>query len=372
MTENEVRVSAPDVYPDAYRAAIEEERGRVADSHLGRGQSRRVLVVGGGGYIGAPLCQHLLAGGYLVRSLDAFVYRHNAATFSLAGQAGYEFVYGDHGDKEILNAALAEVTDVIILSGLVGDPITKKYPDQAQRINLDSMTALVRNLNGRGLNKLIFVSTCSNYGLIPEGDLADESYELKPLSLYAQAKVAIEKELLSSKGSTDFRPTVLRFATAFGLSSRMRFDLTISEFTRELFVGNELLVYDADTWRPYCHVKDFCDVVSRVLEAPTAVVSHEVFNAGGDINNFTKRMIVDTILDFLPDRPVVYQEHGGDPRNYRVDFSKIRAALHFEPSMTVRDGVAELVDALSQRLFDNVELQPNFFGNYEIFMDMDA
>ena len=161
-------------------------------------------------------------------------------------------------------------------------------------------------------------------------------------------------------------PTILRFATAFGLSPRMRFDLTVSEFTRELAVGNELLVYDAHTWRPYCHVQDFARLIQIVIEAPKDKVSFEVFNGGGDINNTTKQILVDNILQKIPKGKVRYQEHGSDPRNYRVSFEKVKETLGFEPKYMIQDGIDELIDAIQNHVFEHVDENPNFFGNYEI------
>ena len=180
------------------------------------------------------------------------------------------------------------------------------------------------------------------------------------------SKVAAEKKLLSMRGETDFSPTVLRFATAFGISPRMRFDLTVSEFTRDLALGKELLVFDADTWRPYCHVRDFARLIQIVLEAPKHKVANEVFNAGGDINNYTKQMIVDAIMEYLPKSKVRYQKHGSDPRNYRVDFSRVREELNFSPQYTVKNGIVELLSAIENRVFEHVEKYPVVYGNYKI------
>lgn len=336
----------------------------VADARDGRG--RRVLIVGGGGYIGCGLTGHLLGRGYAVRAVDLFLFGSQPALLPYLGDPRFEVVYGDHCDAALMEDALAGVTDAVILSGLVGDPITRRYPEAARRINHDGMLALVRLLDGRGLDRVVFVSTCSNYGLIGTDDLADEGFALNPLSLYAEAKVAVERALLALEGRVDYRPTILRFATAFGLSGRMRFDLTVSQFTRDMFLGRDLLVYDPETWRPYCHVRDFNDVIGRVLEAPAERVAFEVFNAGGDVNNYTKRMIVDAVHEVLPGAPVRYQEHGTDPRNYRVDFAKIRERLGFEPRHTVPDGIRELVAALEQNMFAEVDARPNFYGNHEI------
>ena len=161
-------------------------------------------------------------------------------------------------------------------------------------------------------------------------------------------------------------PTILRFATAFGLSPRMRFDLTVSEFTRDLALGKELLVYDAHTWRPYCHLQDFARLIQMVIEAPAEKVSFEVFNAGGDVNNATKQMIVDAIFEKFPDGKVQYQEHGNDPRNYRVSFEKVKSVLGFEPKYTIQDGINELIEAINKHVFDHVDENKNLFGNYEI------
>tara|TARA_R110002072_G_scaffold27564_16_gene89702 strand:- start:1087 stop:2103 length:1017 start_codon:yes stop_codon:yes gene_type:complete len=330
------------------------------------GDQRSVLIVGGAGYIGSVITPRLLSAGYRVTTLDRLLYDNSETVLPWVNDPSYRFIYGDFANPQVLSDALAGMTDVIFLAGLVGDPITKTYPSESRKINEDAYTGGIPLLNGRGLNRVIFVSTCSNYGLIKGDQIASEEFELAPLSLYAKAKVEIERTLLGLKGSVDYTPTVLRFATAFGLSPRMRFDLTISEFVREVWLGRELLVYDPDTWRPYCHVQDFADVAGRVLAAPAEDVSFEVFNAGGDVNNFTKRMIVDEIVKRIPAARVKYQEQGSDPRNYRVDFAKISSRLGFTPSFTVQEGIAELADALDQHLFDRVDARRNFHGNYEI------
>ena len=221
-------------------------------------------------------------------------------------------------------------------------------------------------MNGLGLEHLVFISTCSNYGLVEDDQLADEKFELKPLSLYAKSKVAIEQYIMGLNGNVDFTPTVLRFATAFGLSTRMRFDLTVSEFTRELVLGRELLVYDTNTWRPYCHVRDFGRLIDLVFQVPAEKVAFEVFNAGGEVNNYTKQGIVDAILEQLPNAQVKYKEHGVDPRNYRVDFSKVKKILDFEPKYTIPDGIKEVLIAFENHVFDHVDDQRNVFGNYEL------
>lgn len=327
---------------------------------------RKVLLVGGAGYIGSVLTQYLLQHNYSVKVLDALLYQNGSCVIPYLSNSNYEFVLGDVTCAETINRAMRDVTDVIILAGLVGDPITKKYPELSTEINLNGMSRFIHQLSEYPLDKVIFISTCSNYGLIEEDVLADESTELKPLSLYAKAKVEIENLLLSQKNKINYCPTILRFATAFGVSPRMRFDLSVNEFVRELYLGKELVVYDHETWRPYCHVLDFALALQKVLEAPKEKVSFEVFNAGSEKNNYTKKMIVEAVLQQLPNGKVRYQQHGSDPRNYRVSFNKIKNILDFNAQYSVMDGIKEILNALKKNCFDDISLRPNFYGNYEI------
>ena len=351
--------------PSEVRLRMNAEVSRIA-SIYGADRSRKVLIVGGSGYIGGPDTSLLLLHGYQVRNIDNNLYGHAAAMTGFLGHPGYEFMYGDMGDPGVMERALIDVTDVIVLAGMVGDPITKRFPDEAHEFNDKAVTSCIEALNGQGLNKVIFVSTCSNYGLIGEDEVADEKFELKPLSLYAKSKVAAEQLILSKAGTVDYDATILRFATAFGLAPRMRFDLTVNEFTREMQIGNELVVFDSHTWRPYCHVKDFARLIDRVLRFPVEDVSFEVFNAGGDENNHTKQSIVDLIHNRLPAANVSYKENSSDPRNYRVDFTKVREALHFTPAYSVPDGVDEIIWAIRQHLLDDVEERRDFYGNYAL------
>ena len=327
---------------------------------------KKILIIGGEGYIGNVVTQNLLDAGYDVISYDNLLFKNNYCVLHKIQNPNYQFIYGDMVDKQHLKKVLVGVDGVVLLAGLVGDPITKKYPNESKKINDEGVKNVIDLCSEKNIENFIFVSTCSNYGLIKDDELADEEFVLNPLSLYAKSKVNAEKHILSLKGKTSMKPTILRFATAFGLSPRMRFDLTVSEFTRDMATGNDLLVYDADTWRPYCHVADFARLIQMVLEASPEKVSFEVFNAGGEVNNATKQMIVDLILKKIPDGKVKYQENGSDPRNYRVNFKKVRTLLEFEPRYTIQDGVDELVDAMDNQIFDHVNENINFHGNYQI------
>ncbi len=329
---------------------------------------RKVLLVGGAGYIGTVMTNHLLSSGWDVRCMDQLIYKNQSCVWPFIGHPKYEFIRSDLRSSEAFKVALDGITDVVILAGLVGDPITKKFPEASNQINFVGMSHFLDAAAASHLDRLIFVSTCSNYGLVEKDVAVDEDYPLAPLSLYAEHKVEIEKKILSLKGQVGFHPTILRFATAFGFSPRMRFDLTVNEFVRDLYLEKELLVFDAQTWRPYCHVKDFARATEKVLQAKSNQVSFEVFNVGKEENNYTKQMIVDEIKKSLPLSVVKFQERGSDPRNYRVNFSKIRKTLDFAPLYSVPNGIGEILDQLKVGLLDNVDEQKHFFGNYEIFL----
>ena len=326
--------------------------------------SKSVLLIGGAGYIGPVIAQELLADGHHVTVLDRLIYDNKFAIESCFANQKFRFVHGDMGNSAHLREALIGITAVVILAGLVGDPITKKYPEESRKINDISVKKCMKFLVDKDLEHIIFVSTCSNYGLIPKGVLADESYPTAPLSSYAKSKVENEQFLLSGLGNSRLSPTVLRFATAFGVAPRMRFDLTINEFTKDIALGKELLVFDPDTWRPYCHVRDFAEIVRLVLAAPRDLVTNEIFNVGSEANNYTKRQIVDLIVKYCPNAQIKYKENGTDPRNYKVNFSKIREVLDFTPRYTVEMGIREVLNYIESKDFVYSEINKEDYGNY--------
>ncbi|MFO7851410.1 MAG: NAD-dependent epimerase/dehydratase family protein [Bacteroidota bacterium] len=327
---------------------------------------KHILLIGGAGYIGSVITAHFLKNGYRISVLDNLIYNNHFALHPYVGDPDYNFIYGDINNTHDLEKASQGITDVILLAGLVGEPVTSKYPGESNKINNTGIKKCINFFNGRGIDKLIFISTCSNYGKIPEEELADEDYQLKPLSLYAKDKVNNELYLLDKKEKVDYTGVVLRFGTAFGLSPRMRFDLTINEFARILTLNQELLVFDEYTWRPYCHVRDFARLLDIVIKADPALVNFEVFNVGGDKNNFTKKMIVEEILKYIPTGKVKYGSNGNDPRNFRVSFSKVKQTLGFTPKYTVPEGIEELIQSFNIGLYGDYMINKNKYGNFEI------
>lgn len=264
----------------------------------------------------------------------------------------FDFVRGDIRDEDIVLRALEGVESVVSLAAIVGDPACKQEPEEAQAINYSGTCQLARISKQKGVRRFLFASTCSNYGLSDTSSLATEDSPLNPLSHYAQTKVEVEKAILGLATSS-FQPVILRFATAFGCSPRMRFDLLINEFAMEAFLNRKLIVFGEQFWRPYIHIHDISRAICQCIDASKDDLGGEIFNVGGDDLNFTKREIVDFILHEIPGTSIGKVEQAEDPRSYRVSFSKIKSALGFEPEWTVISGIREILTILSKGIIND-------------------
>jgi nucleoside-diphosphate-sugar epimerase len=305
-----------------------------------------ILVTGGAGYVGSTLVPLLLAQGHRVRVLDS-LYHGGESLLGVWSHPGFELHFGDIRDLTALRKALEGMTAVVHLAAIVGDPACARDPELARTVNLEGSLGLLEISRGTGVRRLIFASTCSNYGRMrdPNGAV-DENSELAPVSLYAETKVAVERALLDAAASGDLCATPLRFATVFGVSPRMRFDLTVNEFTAEMVSRQRLVVYGEQFWRPYIHVRDAARAVALVLEAPEDVVRGAVFNVGSTDQNFQKQQLVELIRPHAPGAVVEFVHRTEDPRDYRVAFTRVRERLGFEVAHTVPDGIAEVVRLL--------------------------
>jgi nucleoside-diphosphate-sugar epimerase len=313
----------------------------------------RVLVTGGAGYIGSVLTPVLLAAGHHVRVLDCLA-RGGDSLLGVWADPAFEFVHGDICDYETVRAAVADRDAVVHLAAIVGDPACSREPDLARSVNLEASKALIAESQTAGVERFIFASTCSNYGKMEDSSrYLDEDSELRPVSLYAETKVAVEKMLLESAGSQGWCPTPLRFATIYGVSPRMRFDLTVNEFTMEMVTKKQLTVYGEQFWRPYVHARDAARAISLVLNASPALVSGRVFNVGATDQNYQKQQLVEMIRPYAADAVIEFVFKAEDPRDYRVSFERITNQLGFRLTRTVADGIAEVVRLIREKVVDN-------------------
>ena len=302
---------------------------------------KKVLVTGGAGYIGCVMVRQLLDKGYSVRVIDSLKWG-GESLFDLITNNDFELQKGDIRNIEDVRKALININYVIHLAAIVGDPACSKFSDEAKETNWDGSVNLFEECEKSGIERFVFASTCSNYGKMKDTDsYVKEDSELNPVSLYAELKVKFENYLLDKKNSSNICSTALRFSTVYGFSPRMRFDLTVNEFTRNMVLENFQEIWGEQFWRPYAHVDDLCRASILVLESEKSKVKSQVFGVGDTNENYQKGMIIREI-NKLVDGDIKYVAKDEDPRDYRVDFSKIKNELGFSISKTVPDGIKEI------------------------------
>ena len=316
-------------------------------------QEKSILVTGGSGYLGSVLVPLLLQEGYKVCVLDA-VSPIFEGSHGLKKIDNFSFVQGDIRSVEALNQVLPGSYAVIHLASIVGDPACAHDPHLAIQVNRNASIQLFNMAKANNIQRFIFASSCSNYGKLSDGqEYATEETLLEPTSIYAKTKIEVEKELLSSDPNKNPAATILRFATLYGLSPRMRFDLTVNQFTKAVECGEKLTIYAAKTSRPYVHVMDVSRAIVLTLRANRNQISGQVFNVGDTQENYQKGQLVELIVR-LVGRPaeIEYKEvNEQEMRNYRVSFEKIKNKIGFSPTCNVRDGVGEIIQAIRDRKF---------------------
>ena len=318
----------------------------------------KIIVTGAAGYVGSVVVRRLLNSDHSVVGVDNLRYG-GEALLEVLDHPCFTFVRADVRDLEAVGPALTDADAVVHLAALVGDPACARDPEYARAVNTQASMALYEACDSAGVPRLVFASTCSNYGKMEGDEPVDETSELRPVSLYAETKVAFEQYLLSQSRAAACKPTILRFATAFGLSPRMRFDLTVNEFTRDLSLGRTLEIYGPRYWRPYCHVTDLAAAVRAALDADPETAGFQVFNVGDTGENYTKRMLADLIRELIPQARIDYVERTEDPRDYRVSFERIKETLGFVPRQRVRDGIAEIHRVVTDGFLSNPD-DPRF------------
>jgi nucleoside-diphosphate-sugar epimerase len=305
----------------------------------------RVLVTGGAGYLGATATRALLEAGHDVRVLDNLLHGQQAVADALS-EAGADVLIGDVRDARDRARALADVDAVVHLAAIVGDPACRELPELSDAVNEAASRALVRDAAASRVARFVFASTCSNYGVVEDGAVVDETSELRPVSRYARQKVAIERYLTEELETASMDVACLRFATLFGVAERMRFDLLVNEFARDLWHDRVVGIHGLRTWRPYVHVRDAARVIVAALDRPSRDRTPLVLNVGADQANFRKMEIAELIADIVGRGTIEPVASGDDPRSYRVSFARLAERLGITPEWSVERGVQDLVALL--------------------------
>ena len=307
-----------------------------------------ILITGGAGYVGSVLVRKLVSLGYDVKVIDSLVFGNDGIS-SLINEKKIEFFNLDIRETEKISSIIQNIDCVIHLAAIVGEPLCKKIPDAAKQINEFATKNLVNICKNKKVKRFIFASTCSNYG--SSQNVVNESSPVMPLSLYSECKVNSEKFILDQNNDI-FETCILRFATAHGLSPRMRFDLLVQEFIRDAIVDKKISIFGADFWRPLVHVEDMADACISAIDASSQLISGQIYNVGNDKENYTKIKLAEIIKEFITDVEIEIIKSKKDPRNYKVSFEKIENSLNFEPKYTVRDSVIEILNDIQSGKID--------------------
>ena len=286
----------------------------------------RIFITGGAGYIGSVMSRYLINVGFSVTVLDRLFF--GAETIKdLVGEKGFKLV---KDDVRFFDPSIVKGHDVIVdLAALSNDPSGELNPALTYDINYLGRIRVARIGMLYGVSKYIFASTCSVYGNV--SGTVDESSETNPLTTYAKSSLLAERDVLSLN-SRSYSVTVLRFATAYGLSPRMRFDLVVNGMVLSLFkTGKIRVMRDGTQWRPVVHVEDISRAVAKVIESDSELVSGEIFNVGSNDQNYRIIDLANTIAKSIGLNPEIEWYGDPDKRSYRVNFDKINRKLGFNP-----------------------------------------
>lgn len=319
---------------------------------------RHILVTGGAGYIGSLLTSELLRANYRVTVLDSLLFGGESLVPFLH-HPNFQFVKADVTEPRAVKDALKDgwqkPNAIVHLAAIVGFPACQAVGKQvAWRYNVDATKTVFGQATDLGVERFVFASTYSNYGLSPDGKPVTEESPLNPQSLYAETKVAAEEFLLSQKDAS-CAPLLFRFATLYGISPRTRFDLIVNQFVLEAFTKRQLIIYQRGYSRSFVHIRDVVRGVIMGLEAEKSKIRGEIFNLGTDAGNYSKDDIVRLVLKRMPETVVEYKNltFGGDMRDITVSFAKIKNRLGFDTTLDVDDGIRELLFALKTGLIRN-------------------
>jgi len=299
----------------------------------------KVLVTGHEGYLGVVAVEALRAAGHEVHGLDSGLFR--SCTLGAEPPA----VPGVKVDlRDVQPEQLSGFDAILHLAALSNDPLGNLAPGITYDINHQASVRLARIAKDVGVGRFLYASTCSVYGSRGGDTALDEDAELAPVTAYAVSKVKVEEDL-TGMADSDFTPVFMRNATAFGFSPRLRLDIVVNNLVASaLLTGVVKVMSDGTPWRPLVHAQDIAGAAVALLDAPAEVVRARAFNVGRDSENHRVSAIAELVAEAVPGSKIdITGENGGDPRSYRVDFSRIRREVPaFVPKWTVAEGAKEL------------------------------
>lgn len=331
----------------------------------------KVLITGGAGYIGSTLSRLLLSQGHSVRVVDRFYFGDNV--FLGLRRDERERLELVRVDVQRVHLSHFEGVDAVVdLAGISNDPACDLDPQLTRRVNLDGGLNTARTAREAGVKRLVFASSCSVYGQGGNEEV-NETSPHRPVSLYARCKSELETHLMDLHERGGMEIVRLRFATVFGYSPKMRFDLAVNVMTRNAYITQRINIEGGGKqWRPLVHVGDVARTVSTMLTAPAGKVDGEVFNVGSADNNLRIQTLAYRIRDRVPGTEVVMLHDDPDHRSYRVNFDKLREAFPDLEFANIEAGVDEIVDVLRRGVVDPDDRRWYTVRHYQFLSDVDV
>lgn len=319
----------------------------------------KVVVTGGAGYLGSVLVPILLEEGRQVTVLDRFYFGKDSLAEHMQ-KTNLKISEIDISHHENIPSLFKGVNSLIHLASISNDPSGDLDPNLTIQTNFLATMSLARRAKIEGVKQFVFISSCSVYGASGDAFL-DEQSEVGPVTLYALSKLQCENELLALADSK-FSVTILRFATLFGYSPRMRFDLAVNVMAKRALEGKSILLFgDGAQYRPFLHVKDAAEAIRLVLREDKSITNKQIFNVGNSSLNFMIKDLVPVIQSYFKDSKVEKVENNKDNRSYRVSFKKFERICGFQPQHGIESGVKEIEQAFQTGKLGDMN-SPNYYN----------
>ena len=310
--------------------------------------TKKVLVTGGAGYVGAVLVPKLLSKGYHVKVIDLYIYGEDVLD-KVKDHPNLVQVKGDIRNRELLETEIIGYDTVIHLACISNDPSYELNPDLGKSINYDAFVPLVDVSKKSGVKRFIYASSSSVYGIKDEQEVI-EDLPLEPLTDYSKYKALCE-DVLMDAATDDFIVTVIRPSTVCGYSPRLRLDLTVNILTNHAINKGEITVFGGEQKRPNLHIEDMTDLYLFLLEQPEEKIHKKIYNAGYE--NFKVREIAEKANKTLGGNIPIITTPSNDNRSYHVSSQKIKNELGFEAKHTIEDAVLDLKKAFDEGKIPN-------------------
>ena len=302
----------------------------------------KILVTGGGGYVGCELVKSLLNDDHIVTSLDLYLYGLDV----MPNHKNLLIVKGDIRDEHLLKKIFKNQDIIIHLACISNDPSFELNPELGKSINLDAFEPMVKIAKNSGIKRFVYASSSSVYGIKKEENVHEEM-SLEPLTDYSKFKALCE-DLLQKYQSSDFETVVLRPATVCGYSQRQRLDLVVNILTNLAYNTGKIIVFGGEQLRPNIHIKDMVNVYKTIISADKALVNGQIFNAGS--NNLKVNHIAELVKKNIGYHIKIEKKFSNDDRSYHVSSKKIKKILNFSTSFSVEDAILDLKKAFDKKL----------------------